>query len=369
VAGEPGAAALAEERLVLELMRIWDSDTHPGLPPGFPPPGRDWREFLRLVRHHGVAYPVREAVARLAEGVIPQEVVQSLEHTVFEVRSHNILLLDRLGKLARCLEEARVPFLVLKGLALQQLLYSDPAVRPSSDLDLLVRRGDLRRALHALGQAGYRVPEGGERRFWEDWYHHIQLSVGRGMAVGIEIHWDLELRQRHPFPIEEMWERSVPFSAAGCELRALGSEDQYVHGAVHLARHFYAPRLVWLMDLRRMARCWSLDWSCVADRARRCGGRTALWFAAAYEERIFGTSLQPVGHRTELRPWQRALLRSLEGARPLEPLRDVAAERRRIFATLLFFDRLVDVARFLAVHGLRKLLLWTGIERLLRRRA
>ena len=360
-------------------MRVWDAaEIAPGagpgpavhvLPPGFPPSGCDWKEFLRLVRHHGVAHPVRQAIDRLEEGLIPREVVRSLDQNVFEVRSYNILLLDRLGRVARHFEKERIPFLVLKGLALQPLLYADPAARPSSDLDLLVRHVDLRRTLDTLASAGFKVPRGGERHFWEEWYHHIQFSMGEGMPVSIEIHWDLELRERYPFPIEEMWQRSVGFSAAGCQLRTLCPEDQYVHGAVHLARHFHVPRLVWLMDLRRMARCWKLDWSSVAERVRRCRGRTALWYAAAYEERVFGDSLQPAEHRTVLRPLQRLLLKHVQGARPLELLRDVAAERRRIFATLLLFDRPADLVRFLTVHGWRKLMRWTGIEFLLRQRS
>ncbi|MEE9230966.1 MAG: nucleotidyltransferase family protein [Acidobacteriota bacterium] len=376
---EPSINRFPEALLLRDLMRVWDGDkiapgggpgrTAHALPPVFSPSGCDWKEFLRLVRHHGVAHPVRQAIDRLEEGLIPPGVVRSLEQNIFEVRSYNILLLDRLGKVARHFERERIPFLVLKGLALQPLLYIDAAARPSSDLDLLVRHADLKRTLDTLASVGFNVPRGGERHFWVEWYHHIQLSMGEGMPVSIEIHWDLELRERYPFPIEEMWQRSVGFSAAGCQLRALCPEDQYVHGAVHLARHFHTPRLVWLMDLRCMARCWKLDWPSVADRARRCRGRTALWFAAAYEERVFGNSLQPAEHRTELRSLQRLLLKQVRGERPLEPLRDVAAERRRIFATLLLFDRLADLVRFLSVHGWRKLLRWTGIEFLLRRRS
>ena len=379
---EPTIGRFPEELLLRELMRVWDAaELAPGvpaampgraghaLPPGFPASGCDWNEFLRLVRNHGVAHPVRRAIDHLGEDLVPREVVHSLEQNVFEVRSYNILLLDRLGKVARHFENERIPFLVLKGLALQPLLYVDPAARPSSDLDLLIRRADLKRTLDTLASAGFNVPRGGERHFWEEWYHHIQLSMGEGMPVSIEIHWDLELRERYPFPIEEMWQRSVGFSAAGCQLRTFCPEDQYVHGVVHLARHFHVPRLVWLMDLRRMARCWKLDWSSIAGRARSCRGGTALWYAAAYEERVFGNSFQPAEHRSVLRPLQRVLLKQVQGERPLEPLRDVVAERRRIFATLLFFDRLADLVRFLSVHGWRKLLRWTGIESLLRRRS
>ena len=66
-------------------------------------------------------------------------------------------------------------------------------------------------------------------------------------------------------------------------------------------------------------------------------------------------------------PLKRRLFRLLDGGRPITPFRGVEAERRRIFATLLFFDRTADLARFLWVHGRRKLAFWSGLEA--RRRA
>ena len=114
---EPSINRFPEALLLRDLMRVWDGDkiapgggpgrTAHALPPVFPPSGCDWKEFLRLVRHHGVAHPVRQAIDRLEEGLIPPGVVRSLEQNIFEVRSYNILLLDRLGKVARHFERER----------------------------------------------------------------------------------------------------------------------------------------------------------------------------------------------------------------------------------------------------------------------
>jgi hypothetical protein len=313
-----------------------------------------------------VAHAALQALA--APGApAPAGVIQALERLRLETRSVNVLYGDRLGRVAASLQKVGVEFLALKGAALLGLLYRDLAERPMTDLDLLIHRSDLERALEVLAGAGVQVPQGGERRFWEDSYHHIALRMGSELGVNIELHWDLELRERYPFPLERVWKEAIPYEVAGRRLRTLAPHWHFVFGAIHLARHFYAPRLVWLIDQRRMARQWKLDWDEVAKLAGSCRAVTPLWFVGAWEERIFGGSALPDGLRPALGPLKRRLFRALDSGRPILPFRDVAEERRRIFATLLFFDRAGDLARFLWVHGRRKLALWSGLEA--RRRA
>lgn len=360
------ASAHPEERFLRDLLRAWDAGARPAPPPD--PAGCEWEKFLEQVRWHGVAFAARAGLGKVGEDRVPPQVARALDRLMLEVRSVNILLLDRLAKVASCLERAGVEFLVLKGPAMLSLLYRDLGERPMTDLDLLVRRADLPRALAALEEAGLEVPKGGERRFWERSYHHIQVGVGQDLPVSVELHWDLELRERYPIPLEAVWAEAGTFPAGERRLRTLGRVDLYLFGAIHLARHFHQPRLVWLLDQRRMARAWALDWRLVSARAEVYRARTALWYVAAYEERVFGDSTLPAEARPALRPLQGRLLRALESKRPLVPLRDVARESRRIFATLLFFDRLADLARFLLVHGRRKISKWSGLERFLRSR-
>jgi hypothetical protein len=365
---QPACAGLVEEGFLRECLRAWDAGFQPGAPPPrpAPPPNLDPEAFISLVRRHGVAHATMLGLA--APGApAPAAILQALERLLLEIRSVNVLHVDRLGRVAVCLEEAGVEFLALKGAALLGLLYRDPAERPMTDLDLLIRRADLGRALAALAAAGVQVPEGGERRFWEESYHHIALRMGRELGVNVELHWDLELRERYPFPLDRVWKEAVPYEVAGRRLRTLAPHWHFVFGAIHLARHFYAPRLVWLIDQRRMARQWKLDWAEVGNLAASCRALTPLWFVGAWEERIFGATSLPQALRPAPGGLKRRLFRALDGGRPITPFRDVEEERRRIFATLLFFDRASDLARFLWVHGRRKLAQWSGLEA--RRRA
>ena len=53
------------------------------------------------------------------------------------------------------LQDAGVRVIVLKGVALATLVYSDPNVRPSQDIDLLCREEDYRKVRDTLVSLGY----------------------------------------------------------------------------------------------------------------------------------------------------------------------------------------------------------------------
>lgn len=62
------------------------------------------------------------------------------------------------------LESAGVPALALKGTWLARLLYGDPSLRRSTDIDVLVRPGQLGEAVEAARALGYGPPAGGGPR-------------------------------------------------------------------------------------------------------------------------------------------------------------------------------------------------------------
>ncbi len=168
--------------------------------------------------------------------------------------------LDRIGE--------AFPWLgLLKGAALGPTVYRDPALRPLSDLDLLVRPEDARAAVERLGALGYRgigaaaspTFGGFARRF------RCQLPLTRSLPgiphLLVELHWSLI---EHPYYVhlidpDELWA-----GADTTTLRPYAIARPAVllcHAAAHLAMHHSRDlRLIWLVDVDRLARSPALDW-------------------------------------------------------------------------------------------------------------
>jgi Uncharacterised nucleotidyltransferase len=141
---------------------------------------------------------------------------------------------------------------VLKGAFLAERAYSDRALRPMSDIDLLVRAEDLGRAATALEGVGYRIAH--DPDFREDLrirhHHWIFRRDGRGGGIPVEVHWDLHPPgTRFRMEARALWDRAVPASLAGTPALSLVPEDLLLHLVSHAARHRFKMGLLPICDV------------------------------------------------------------------------------------------------------------------------
>lgn len=93
---------------------------------------------------------------------IPIETDRILQGLYLRHRYHNQFHTESLLELTALLGEAGIHPVVLKGLALAHTIYPQPALRPTSDLDLLLPTDAVLPALRLMQEAGYsvRLPDG-----------------------------------------------------------------------------------------------------------------------------------------------------------------------------------------------------------------
>ncbi len=103
--------------------------------------GLDW-DILLQVAHGEALAPLLYEIVR-DQDLVPSAIEQELRHAYHQNACRNTLLLDELGNVLRHLAVEGVKVILLKGAALAELVYGNIAVRPMSDLDLLIRLQDL----------------------------------------------------------------------------------------------------------------------------------------------------------------------------------------------------------------------------------
>lgn len=174
-----------------------------------------------------------------------RDVARQLEH-----QAH----LDLLGQIDDVLVRARLRAVVLKGAGLAERLYPRPWLRPTSDVDLLVREADLEAARDALSAVGYVWEDTAVEARYRRQHHHIHLR--RSGSLPLELHFHAYRGFGRVMASEPLLARSVAFRGRHPEsgvrqwqaLRALSPPDEFVYLAVHAAAHRFV-RLGWLYDL------------------------------------------------------------------------------------------------------------------------
>lgn len=174
---------------------------------------------------------------------------------------------------------AACPCMLLKGAALGRTVYASPAERPTGDLDLLVPRSTLATAGQALVGQGYRLlgPPATGRLGRALYRYRAELAaVGttdQNRSLLIELHWTLTEMPYYVdrIDVDEIWRGAQDLPA----LPGAQIPDPAVlmlHACAHLALHHSQNlRLIWLVDLDRLARWKTLDWERVIRLAEAWG--------------------------------------------------------------------------------------------------
>jgi hypothetical protein len=188
-----------------------------------------------------------------------------------------------------------IPTVTLKGPVLARRLYPEEAVRPSTDLDLLIDPSRLDAAVAALAPLGFALEGGEVGRFFRDHHHHVHML--HPTLPPLELHFEAYLGFGTVLPAAPLIASSVPCSIPEwTDARVLSPEDELLYLAVHAASHRFA-RLVWLLDLKLLLQQRpGLSWDRIAARARAFGLSEAVSCACAELTERLGASSPGFGH-------------------------------------------------------------------------
>lgn len=210
--------------------------------------------FWALAADHGVAALVARQLGA------PPPFVRAL---VIQQAAHALLCRAVLAEVIELLGRASMPSVPLKGPLLSMRLYGEYSLRPTTDVDVLVARADLDRALEVLIAAGAHPPDAASRRYHQAHHHHVNVVL-RGALV--EIHFRVSSNFGAVIPSEPLMARISSGVVDGAMVPVLDPTDEMVCLAVNAAAHRF--RGVLLLDLRRLAEQASVDWGEAERRAR-----------------------------------------------------------------------------------------------------
>jgi hypothetical protein len=144
----------------------------------------DWPALLAELEYQRLVPLVGGRILQAAGQSAPMDFAHAVSQATASARDAGALLELSTLRIATALEAAGVANVPLKGALLARALHGDPGMRYSRDVDLLVSREQLARAIDALAPLGWR-PAAGEA---PDPLLHVVLVHDAGLPE-IEVHW------------------------------------------------------------------------------------------------------------------------------------------------------------------------------------
>lgn len=310
----------------------------------------DWESVVERAVRHGTAPLLHAHLAGIEEAAcVPPRARARLADLSRLTWARNTVLVERCAEIVGALERAGVPSIGLKGVVLAPTVYPDLALRPMTDVDLLIRPDDRAAATAALRDAGYRTAG--------DDVEAVQSFDGFRLfardSTLLDLHWALTYSSVRTAGIvrvdhDGLWRRARRPGPNGVPCWTLSPEDTLLHLAFHLTIGSDFARLIWFSDIDALVRKVTLDWDRVCEEAGRWRVRAILGYVLGVLRDAFATPV-PAGAWARLRPGRvrRAAVGACIGLAAPPGLREDAGASRVYLAEALLMDRVRDVARVL----------------------
>jgi Uncharacterised nucleotidyltransferase len=206
--------------------------------------------------------------------------LRSLLATVYHLNlTHHMKVIGELTALDATLRGAGVPFMVVKGPVLAEVIYPRNDLRAYGDLDLVVPHGRFGDAISALLEGGCDIFDRNWRVIRRELRGQVHMTARFGTSA--DVHWHLinraSVRRSFAIDMDAMFERGRFVSLDGPRVLTLDPCDTLLQLTLH-AGLSGAAKLAWLKDIDRAAAEPALDWDEVVRRARawRIGEITAV---------------------------------------------------------------------------------------------
>jgi hypothetical protein len=251
----------------------------------------DWAYLTSLADAHGVKVLLYWTLERLFPEFLPSPVRSQLSAHFYNNTRRNLVFTAELIKLLGLFKRGGITVLPFRGPALAVSFYGDLALREFGDLDVLVRRKDVFRAMDLLIASGYRpfFPLPANRQAVLPRGEHTFCSE-KG-KVFLDLHWPSRIDSFLAHGSNGVWHRLESVSIEGHAVLTLSQHDMFLWLCIHGAKHNWR-RLGWICDLNEMVRAnRRMDWDGIVAHAEVLGARRMLALGLLLTGELMGADL------------------------------------------------------------------------------
>jgi hypothetical protein len=245
---------------------------------------------MALAQDHGLLPLLVSRLRILDAELVPRDIETSLRE---RQRVQVIFTLGLTAELFRIIDRlaaSGVEVLLTKGPALAARCYGDPGSRQYTDLDLIMRHNDVRRATESMIGLGYE-PKISLAAIDAKKSPGEYVFTLRDTRLLVEFHTEQTFRYHpHPLQIERLFARKSFVSIDGRDVPALSLEDELVLICIHGAKHFWT-RLLWIADVAALISRQEINWDRALSAAQEVAAERMLRLGLLLAMQLLGARL------------------------------------------------------------------------------
>ncbi len=205
--------------------------------------------------------------------------------------------LKSLVEVLMVLNTAGIKVILLKGIHLVQFVHKDMGLRAMNDIDILVKKEDISKAVELLFQMGYGFVK--KRRDAQEQSISIKELIkscdrhvpALGHPKGInklDLHWTIP-GSSFNVDTEGLWKRAITVEINGTSVLVLSLEDLLLHLSLHTAfHHKFNVGIKQLYDIATTINNHKINWDKLKLRSYEWGTEKCLYLTLRFAKEILG---------------------------------------------------------------------------------
>src|SRR3989338_3931771 len=237
----------------------------------------DFSKVLKIARDNNVSqmlYPVLKKSENL-----PNRFIGELKKDYLSTAARNTLIYLEFKNIVGVFNKNGIDVIAMKGIALAELIYQNIGLRSMSDIDLLIRKEDIKRANDALEDMGYYAVDLSRFDGSDNYLTTCDYRSENPLHPSFHVHWHI-VNSSVPAPyssrisMDEFWRDAAHVEISDVSVLTMSPHHFLIHLCEHAMRVTHsASKLIYLVDIKALAERYkdTLDWHKVIETSKDYG--------------------------------------------------------------------------------------------------
>ena len=237
----------------------------------------DFSKLLNIARDNNVSQRLYTLLREHHD--MPHGFMVEIRKDYFSTAARNTLIYSAFKNVIEAFNKNGIDAIAMKGIALAELIYQDIGLRGMSDVDLLIRKEDIKRANDALEDMGYYAVDLSRFDGSDNYLTTCDYRSENPLHPSFHVHWHI-VNSTIPAPylskinMDEIWRDAVQVMIADVPALTMSPHHFLIHLSEHAMRVTHsASKLIYLVDIKALAERYkdTLDWHKVVETSKNYG--------------------------------------------------------------------------------------------------
>ena len=258
----------------------------------------NWPYILQESINQAIACLVRHNLLEFKE-LVPQNIWKQFEEIYYATASRNIKIYREINIVLLSFNKENLKIIPLKGIFLAENVYKNIALRPMTDVDILIKKDGLPKIDKVLEGLGYKTSVNkklASDAMKKSYMNSLDYFKPDKKSISLHIHWHIvnvsmpTYMYSKNIKMDRFWECAEPVYVANVQTLGLMPHHLIMYLSEHALKHSF-DRLILLSDIDSVVKKYAreIDWKELIQETRNFGMEKQVYYSLYVTNYFLGT--------------------------------------------------------------------------------